>query len=389
VRLAVDLLSVRAGAIGGVEIYLRELLPRLLSHSDDRVLLLVNSEQVLPVFGDERFDVVRVTSGASTTARARAMLTGFAPVLRDRAVDVLFAPDNFVPLRGRVPVVAVVHDANHLVLPRGSLHRGAAVRRAAFAVTFRRAAHFITPSTTTRDVLVERAHVAPGRVTVVPHGVAVARPDDCALAAMRAQYGLAERPYLLYPAVFVPHKRHVALIDAYAHYRAKGGASELVLTGAAGPSSAAVEQRVRDLGLDTHVRRTGFVARPDLVALLAGASALVYPSAYEGFGMPLLEAMALDVPIVAAPNGALPETGGDAVHYVDATDPSALANAMARIERDETLRARLRERGRARAAAASWDDAARATADVLRRAATSRPHRTARHLACGRGFAGR
>ncbi len=291
--------------------------------------------------------------------------------LRRHPVDVFHGVTGFeLPGRGPWALVTTVHDLvpfrfPHLVPAR---HRWAV--RALLGPALRRARRVIAVSEATRAELLARYRLPPARVVVVPEAAAThfAPPAPDALARARARYGLA-RPYVLFVGLLEPKKNLEALLAAVARLRRDGawGDTELVVVGAPGwgPAPAA---RAHALGLDGAVRFVGPAPDADLPALYGGALAFAFPSLWEGFGLPVLEAMAAGAPVVASNRGALPEvTGGAALLVEPAPDP--LAEGLARILADADLRARLREAGLRRAAAFSWERTARETLAVYRGAA--------------------
>jgi glycosyltransferase involved in cell wall biosynthesis len=210
---------------------------------------------------------------------------------------------------------------------------------------------------------------------VVPLGVDMEffRPASAdAIETVRRRYAI-DGPFLLSLGGIEPRKNLPALIRAYASLP-EDVRPILVIAGPVAPwnpegwdlvrpSLEALPPRVRD-----RVVVTGYVSEEEKVALLGGAEALVYPSLYEGFGLPVIEAMACGTPVLTSNVSALPDTAGDAALLVDPRSPEDIADAMERLLTDDTLGERLRTAGTARAAGFSWDETARLTADVLRRA---------------------
>jgi alpha-1,3-rhamnosyl/mannosyltransferase len=229
----------------------------------------------------------------------------------------------------------------------------------------RRAAVIAVPSEFVRGTVIDAFGVDDDRVVVVPHGVPDAVPVDAtAIETIRRQLGLGDRTYLVYPAITHPHKGHGALVEMMA---ALDGDVALVLTGGAGAAEADVMSQVRDRGLSGRVIRTGRVSDADRDALIAGAAALVFPSEYEGFGAPLVEAMTHDTPIVSSAQAAVREVVGDAAVLVDSTgdaDAWAAAVTQALDRRDELVAA-----GRRRRQLFTLDVAGTALAAAYRQAA--------------------
>ena len=291
--------------------------------------------------------------------------------LRHRPVDVFHGVTGFeLPGRGPWALVTTVHDLVPLRLPAlvPARHRWAV--RCLLGGAVRRARRVIAVSETTRGELLARYRLPPERVVVVPEAAAphFAPPPPAALAAAHARFGLT-RPYVLFVGLLEPKKNLSVLLKAVAALRRRGvwGDTELVVVGAPGWGPDPVH-RVQTLGLEGAVRFVGPVADAELPALYGGALAFAFPSLWEGFGLPALEAMAAGAPVVASNRGALPEVTGGAALLVDPS-PGPLADALGRLLADPLLRERLREAGLARAAAFSWERTARETLSVYRAAA--------------------
>jgi glycosyltransferase involved in cell wall biosynthesis len=291
--------------------------------------------------------------------------------------DVLLAP-NFVPPPTRSRrVVLTVHDVAFARFPETA---PLATRRwlTRLDTSLRRAWQVIVVSEQTRRDLLESYPGAAARLserlTVVPLGVDMGffRPVPAdAVETARRRYAV-DGPYLLSLGGIEPRKNLPALVRAYASLP-EDVRPILVVAGPVAPwnpegwdllrpSLEALPPRVRD-----RVVVTGYVSEEEKVALLGGAEALVYPSLYEGFGLPMIEAMACGTPVLTSNVSALPDTAGDAALLVDPRSSEDIAAGMERLLTDAALRERLRAAGTARAAGFSWDETARLTADVLRR----------------------
>jgi glycosyltransferase involved in cell wall biosynthesis len=287
--------------------------------------------------------------------------------------DVVFAP-NFVPPPTRVRrLVVTVHDLAFRRLPDSAPH-GTRWWLARLDRALARATTVIAVSGSTRDDLVELAQVDPDRITVIPLGVdhRVFQPADPErVAAARSAHGV-DGPYLLYVGGIEPRKNLPALIAAFTRLSA-----DLRLAIAGG--GVAWNPEGTDLldaalanaptGVRERVIRTGYVSDVDKVGLLTGAEAFVYPSLYEGFGLPVLEAMACGTPVVTSNVSSLPEVAGDAAVLVDPADPEAIAAGVERVLSDSALRKQLVDRGLERAKEFSWEATATRTAHVLKEAA--------------------
>ncbi|NJL47130.1 MAG: glycosyltransferase family 4 protein [Leptolyngbyaceae cyanobacterium SM2_5_2] len=161
-----------------------------------------------------------------------------------------------------------------------------------------------------------------------------------------SQLGLEKNQYLYFPANFWPHKNHRVLLAAYSIYRRRHSlnALDLVFTGALDAPQVELQEIATYLGCEAYVHFLGFLGEDELVALWQGCRGLVFPSLYEGFGIPVLEAMWFDCPVACSNIGSLPEVGGDAVLYFDPRKPEEIAQAMAQIAHDDSLSNSLRER---------------------------------------------
>jgi glycosyltransferase involved in cell wall biosynthesis len=291
--------------------------------------------------------------------------------LRRRPVDVFHGVTGFeLPPRGPWALVTTVHDLVPLRFPAlvPARHRWAV--RCLLGGALRRARRVIAVSESTRAEILHRYRLPPERVQVVPEAAAsqFAPPAAAALAATRARYGLT-RPYVLFVGFLEPKKNLGTLLEAVARLRQRGlwGATELLIVGAFGwgPDPTA---RIQALGLDGAVRVLGPAPDADLPLLYAGALAFAFPSLWEGFGLPVLEAMAVGAPVVASNRGALPELTAGAALLAE-PEPEPFAEALGQLLGDAALRERLRAAGLARAAEFSWERTARETLAIYRAAA--------------------
>ncbi len=292
--------------------------------------------------------------------------------LRRRPVDVYHAVTGFeVPPAPGPRYVATVHDLVPLRFPRLVPWRHRWAVRCLLPGALRRAARVIAVSAATRAELLARYPLPPDKVRVVPEAAppGFGPPPAEAVAALRARYGLTD-PYVLFVGLLEPKKNLPALLEAVARLRRRGGwgTATLVLAGARGWGPGDLRETVERRGLGEAVRILGPVPDTDLPALYAGATVFVFPSLWEGFGLPVLEAMAVGTPVVAARRGALPEVAGDAAVLVE-PEPDPLGDALGTVLADRRLRERLREAGLARARAFSWERTARETLAVYRAAA--------------------
>ncbi|MEN9937081.1 MAG: hypothetical protein RLZZ387_3660 [Chloroflexota bacterium] len=293
-----------------------------------------------------------------------------AELLR-RPPDVLFVPAHVIPLGAPLArhtrAVVTVHDLGYLRFPQAHTRAQRLYLRLSTVWSARVAARVIAPSAATKEDLVRLAGVSAAKIAVVHHGVG--RQGEGEIGGRRRVWELVggETPYFLYVGTIQPRKNLARLIEAFAQLSTlhpEVGA-RLVLVGKRGWLAEGIERRAAELGVADRVRFTGYVPDEELPALFAEALAFVFPSLYEGFGMPVLEAMAAGAPVLTSTTSSLPEVAGDAALLVDPEETGAIAAGLARLATEPALRAELRRRGYDRAAQFSWDRCAEETLQVL------------------------
>jgi alpha-1,3-rhamnosyl/mannosyltransferase len=267
---------------------------------------------------------------------------------------------------GSRPFVLTIHDLQYLRYP---CYFSGARRRYLGAVvpsSVRRAAVIAVPSAFVRDEVIEAFGVPAERAVVVPHGVpAVAAPDAERIGQSRKRHAVGDRPYVIFPAITHPHKGHRVLVEMLDHL---GDDTAVVLIGSEGAAEAELRRAVSASSQGARVVRAGRVSAADRDALVAGADALVFPSEFEGFGAPVVEAMALGTPVVCSAADALVEVVGDAAVIVATREGAAWADGVvaARAQRDDLV-----ARGRRRRDAFTVDASGRALAAAYRQAVAS------------------
>jgi glycosyltransferase involved in cell wall biosynthesis len=283
--------------------------------------------------------------------------------------EIFHSPDFTLPPLRQARGVVTVHDLSFMRFPE---HAEPGLRdylQRTVPRTVERAARVLADSESTKADLVELLRVPTEKISVVPAGVEPRfRPvrDTVKLNAVRGRYNLPQW-FILSVGTIEPRKNLTRLISAYAQLRRQTGLPHaLVIAGKEGWLYQGIYEQAAKEGLTEHVHFPGFVDDDDLPALYTLADLLAFPSLYEGFGLPPLEAMACGTPVVASNNSSLPEAVGAAALLVDAEDVDGLADAMARVLGNANLRVRLADLGRAQAARFTWTDAARKLLDAYR-----------------------
>lgn len=278
--------------------------------------------------------------------------------------DVFFSPDAYMPLNMPVPTVLTVHDVAPMRFPQhieGWQKRYYQYFVPRFAAEAR---HIITVSEFSKHEIIRYLKVAEDKVSVVYNGVG----EQYLEAAARPEAGNRDgrdKPYFLYVGAIHPRKNVPTLLHAFDLFRAQSAEdTELVIAGRSTWKSAAVEAVLAQMRFRSAVQMRGYVPAEDLPSLMRGAMGLVYVSLYEGFGIPVVEAMAAGTPVITSDSGALAEVAGEAAMLVDPRSVQQIASAMSTLL-DPKHREALAAKGRERAKHFSWDDSARQTYTVL------------------------
>lgn len=285
-------------------------------------------------------------------------------------MNLFHSPDFVLPPTGRVPAVLTVHDLSFLRVPQFFVAGFRDYLEAAVSRAVKRAAHIFVDSQSTCRDLIELMSVEADRLTVVYPGVeARFRPirDQVLLDSVRARYELPPN-YILGLSTLQPRKNFLGLIEAFAKLLSALEETDLslVIGGGKGWMYEEILSSVDQLGLEGRVHFPGFVADTDLPALYTLASVFAFPSWYEGFGLPVLEAMACGTPVVAADNSSLPEVSGHAALTVPAESTDVLCQALLRVVTEEELRERMVVAGFTQAARFTWRAAAERVIQVYK-----------------------
>ncbi len=345
----------------GVATYVTNLINSLATtHPDAPVTLYVNS----PSLTDVKF--------STTYIPKRPMWTSFwLPLhfLTHSKPDVMLYPAHVVPFYSPMKTVVTVHDLAFERFPDHftSYYLFRLKLTTRHAVT--RADHVIAVSQATKNDLIELYNVNPEKITMIYHGFNRSHfrlASKSAIEQVKQKYNL-NRPYLLAVGTLQKRKNHIGLIEALKILRDNGNDIDLVVSGTKGWLYDEIFERVHELKLEDYVRFIGYADYNDLPALYSGAEAAGLVSLYEGFGLPVLEALACQTPVVVSNNSSLPEVGGDAVITVDPLNHDEIAKAFESILTDTAIKTELLKAAPAQCAKFSWEKTAQETFDLLKK----------------------
>lgn len=370
-RVGLNLLWLVPGVVGGSEEYTIRLLHALAERDADDLRLTVFANSLVaaayPELGEWFEVVVAPVTGRSKPLRVGAETSWLGWESRRRHLDLVHHMGGILPAWRPTETVLTIHDLQPLAMPEFFSPTKRRFHHLVIPRSVRAARTIVTLTEFTRWDMVARLGADPDRIVVVPPGFdpPPALADD-ASDEVRERYRLGDAPFFLFPAITYPHKNHLLLLEAFARVHRAHPEVRLVLTGGSAQCEHDVRAAIVRLGLFDAVRRTGRIPAADLDALYRSAAALTFPSLYEGFGLPVLEAMARDCPVIAARATALPEVVGEAGLLVTPDDPEEWSDAMAQVLEDRSLTDRLRVAGRERAHSFDWVDTAEVLEDVYR-----------------------
>ncbi|PLX23269.1 MAG: hypothetical protein C0600_15260 [Ignavibacteria bacterium] len=355
----------------GIGEYARQLLPAMLRCCADQVALhLYTPSGIVPVRTEDEIETLArdVREGDFFRLHHQWRLPR---LLRQGHYDVYHSPDFLIPFRSSIPVVSTIHDLIPLAHPE-FLRKSMKVRllplyRLAVQTAVRRSARVLTVSAYSKADIVRRLSAPAEKVDVVHVAAGLTPPADAPVALPHA--ALEDGRFLLYVSRHDPYKGLGLLLRAFARLLAEGSEPNLRLA-VAGKRDARYpyDALVQELALHDRVLFLDYVSRDQLSALYARALGLVFPSLYEGFGLPLLDAMEHGTPVLSSNRASLPEVGGEAAQYFDPENHEEFVRALKTFVESGSLRQTLIEKGNGRVRQFSWDQTAQATVESYRRA---------------------
>jgi glycosyltransferase involved in cell wall biosynthesis len=371
-HIGLNLTFLVPGETGGMEVYARELIPALLAAAPAgmRFTAFINRETVAEAGRwREMLPVVKVPVNASDR---RQWVLGeqllLPPLAARSGVGLVHSLASTAPLRGRFRRVVTVHDLIYARFP--DAHAGIRDRgmRVLVPAAVRRSHRVIADSRSTRDDLIELLATPPSRIDVAPLGLgSIRRVPPMPENEVRARFELEERTVILSLSAKRPHKNLLSLISALGRVSAEVR-PVLVMPGYPTEHEQELRERARTVGVQADVRFPAWVSEGELEGLWVVTRGFIYPSLYEGFGLPVLEAMARGVPVACSNASSLPEIAGDAALMFDPGDEGAIASALQRLVCDAPLAEHLRGRGLSRVLEFTWERTARLTLGSYARA---------------------
>jgi glycosyltransferase involved in cell wall biosynthesis len=368
--VGLNLVFLVPGETGGMEVYARELLAAMaaLAPAETRFVAFVSREAAHepgPWRDLARPVVVGVrASKRSEWVRGEQLLL---PRLAAReGVDLLHSLASTAPAWGRYRRIVTVHDLIYRRFPEAHAGLRSLGMRVLVPLAVRRSDRVITVSASTKRDLVDLLGTPAARIDVVPSGIGtLERVAPMAEAELRERFALGDRRVLLALSAKRPHKNLAALLEACALLEPR---PILILGGYRTAYELELQERARSLGIAEDVRWPGWIGGAELEGLWRLSAGFVFPSLYEGFGLPVLEAMARGVAVACSTGSSLPEVAGDAALLFDPGDPRAIADAIKQLLAGGPEIERLREAGRRRAATFTWERTASLTLDSYARA---------------------
>lgn len=350
----------------GSETYTTRLLRGLAERSSDIDYTLF----ALPQFADAHPDLAKTfkmayapVTGQWKSFRVAGENSWLAAQCRVRKIDLVHHAGGTVPAVRTARPIVTIHDLQYLYYPEYFTRTKLAYLKAMVPRSAEAARLILTPSEFTRRTIIERLGIDPSIVRVVPHGISPRVEQAGRERRSPNRYGISD-DFFIYPAITYPHKNHLVLIEALARVLNKHPETTLALTGARGSMEVRIAKEVRERNIQDRVLRLGYIPGSDLDALYTRAVALTFPSRFEGFGAPVLEAMSKGCPVIAANATALPEVVEDAGLLLSPDNSEEWAEAMSLLLADRTKREELARAGFERAGRFTWG----ASADVLEEA---------------------
>lgn len=371
-RIGINALYLLPGKVGGSEIYVRNLVKWLArAAKDDELVIFVNRESagVFETLAPEAKVVNCAFNAASRPIRILWEQFVLPLQVRKHGIDVLLSAGMTAPLLCPAPSYLMIYDLQHINQPENFSKSQLLFLRTIIYLSAKSVRGVLTLSEKSKADIVRHYNIAPRNVSVTylaSDSEAFRKRSDAEISAVREKYKLSKR-FILYIASSLPHKNYERLLEAFKAVKVKDRSIKLVLIGARSYGHDVISAKIAGLGLRKDVVFLGWLPFEDIPVIYAAADLFVFPSLHEGFGIPVLEAMATGVPVVCSGIEPITEVAGDAAVFVDPYDTDAIAEAILSVLGNGKLRDGLVSKGLKRAALFSWEKTAEDTLAVLKR----------------------
>lgn len=374
-RIGINTLFLIPGKVGGSEVYLRNLLCHLAKIDKQNEYILFTNKENFRTFQISQRNFREVPCPVKASFRpARVLWEQFVLPLQIKKynIEVLHSPGYTAPLLASCCSIVTIHDMNYFYYPEDFSKSTTFFLRLLVPLAARRSDKIITVSRNSKKDIVQILEIPESKICVIyeagsSHLSVPIAIENKVREKLKKRYGI-DKKFILTVSVSHPHKNLDRLIEAYdilcKRYQID---CQLLIVGIKGRAQSGLVNWVKEMSLEKRIIFTGWIANEDLSLLYSEAELMVFPSLFEGFGIPVLEAMAHGTPVVSSGAASLPEVVGDAALLVDPYDVEEIAEAMYRVVTEEDVRANLIKKGRQRAGQFSWEKTARETLAVYKR----------------------
>lgn len=374
-KIGINALFIRPGWHAGTEVYLRNLLRLLPAVGREHEFYLFTNRENHDTFLFTEPNIKKVLIPIRASIKPLRVLMEQVALPRQASIlglDVIHGPGYTCPAVGPCARVVTIHDMQYRYYPEIYPKGQYIFFKIFIPLSARTSTAIITDAESTKTDLKKFLVIPPKKVSVIhlaPDPRFARQPSPDEVKVVQAKYSLPDK-YILTVSSFRPQKNTLRLIEAYSGLRKRGVTThKLVLVGRKLDPYSDVQRIIQHLELENDVVVTGYVPDEDLSAIYAGADIFVFPSFFEGFGIPVLEAMACGVPVVLSNVASLPEAGGEAGYYIDPYSVDEITKAMHKVLTEPSLREMLSAKGQAHASNFSWERVARETIGVYKQAA--------------------
>jgi glycosyltransferase involved in cell wall biosynthesis len=363
IKIAINGLAMKSRRAGGVDTFLVNIIKYLEHIADERFeYILYANKATASFFSNYKYLNLKVCSGLLDFPVIRFIYEQFILPIRlyYEKIFIFFNPTSIGLFTFNKKSILVIHDLVHLRfgknLPLGTY----LIRKFLLPLFSKRASKIVVLTDAMKNEIIEKLEIDGKKIALIYSGIDnyYRKQESIEVERIRDKYNLP-RPYLIYPASFLRNKNHINLLKAFLKISNETKLPHLlVLMGVRTKGYKLIDKYIRDKGLTSDVKYLGFVPDDDMAALYSGAELTVFPSLYEGFGFPILEAMACECPVIVSNFGAMAEIANDAAYLVNPNDPDDIAKGIKELFCNKALRQELIKKGLKRSAEFSWEKSA-------------------------------